>query len=168
MYGHVTSQIDQNLIVMQIMDEVSRDHGLACLTHEKPFAGVNGSGKHNNWSIATTCGTNLLDSVQLASSSGSPDIFPVIMAALVKAVNENGDLMRAAIATPGNDFRLGACEAPPAIISMYLGQDCTQYLTSYMSCVCLCLALNFYCRQDQKMFFIRIMMILSFFLMLVT
>jgi glutamine synthetase len=133
MYGTVTTQIDQNLMVMQIAEEVAAQYGLACLMQEKPFQGVNGSGKHNNWSIGTTDGTNLLNVGQIAKNSGSTEIFPVVMAAIIKAVNENGDLMRMAIATPGNDFRLGACEAPPAIISTYLGDDCTKYLTAYMS-----------------------------------
>ena len=130
LYGSVTTQIDQNLMVMQIIEEVAASYGLAALLQEKPFQGINGSGKHNNWSIGTEDGTNLLNVQQLAAKAG-PDIFPIIMAAIVKAVNENGDLMRLAIATPGNDFRLGACEAPPAIISMYLGDDMTNYLNSY-------------------------------------
>jgi glutamine synthetase len=94
--------------------------------------GVNGSGKHNNWSIATDDGTNLFNVGQLAKRSGSTAIFPVIMAAVVKAVDEYGDLMRMAIACPGNDFRLGACEAPPAIVSTYLGDSMTTYLEKYM------------------------------------
>ena len=131
LFGSVTTQIDQNLMVMQIIEEVAAQHGLAALLQEKPFQGVNGSGKHNNWSIATDNGTNLLNVGQLAKNSGSADIFPVIMSAIVKAVSENGDLMRMAIAAPGNDFRLGACEAPPAIISCYLGDDMTKYLEAY-------------------------------------
>lgn len=95
--------------------------------------GVNGSGKHNNWSIGTDDGTNLLNVSQLAKNSGSGEIFPVVMAAILKAVNDNGDLMRMAIASPGNDFRLGACEAPPAIMSVYLGDDMTRYLESYIN-----------------------------------
>ena len=132
LFGSVTTQIDQNLMVMQIIEEMAQNYNLAALLHEKPFQGVNGSGKHNNWSIATDNGTNLLNVGQLAKNSGSSEIFPVIMAALVKAVRENGDLMRMAIASPGNDFRLGACEAPPAIVSVYLGDDVTKYLESYM------------------------------------
>lgn len=131
LFGSVTTQIDQNLMVMQIIEEVSASHGLAALLQEKPFQGVNGSGKHNNWSIATDDGTNLLNVGQLAAKSGSDQIFPVIMAAIVKAVNDNGDLMRMAIASPGNDFRLGACEAPPSIMSVYLGDDLTAYLEGY-------------------------------------
>jgi len=130
-FGAVTSQVDQNLMVMQIMDEIAPKHGLTCLSHEKPFAGINGSGKHNNWSIATNCGTNLFDFAQLAENSGNTDIFPMIMAAVLKAVDLHGDLMRLSIAAPGNDFRLGACEAPPAIMSVYLGDTMTSYLDSY-------------------------------------
>jgi len=133
LFGTVTTQIDQNLMVMQIIEEVAVKHGLAALLQEKPFQGVNGSGKHNNWSIGTDDGTNLLNVAQLATNSGNADIFPIIMAAIVKAVDKNGDLMRLAIACPGNDFRLGACEAPPAIVSMYLGDDMTNYLESYIN-----------------------------------
>jgi len=131
LFGFVTTQIDQNLMVMQIMDEVAANYGLAILMQEKPFQGVNGSGKHNNWSIATNDGTNILNVGQLAKNSGKDDIFPVVMAAIIKAVDTNGDLMRMAIASPGNDFRLGACEAPPAIMSVYLGDDMTKYLDSF-------------------------------------
>ena len=131
LFGTVTTQIDQNLMVMQILEEVAIKHGLAALLHEKPFQGVNGSGKHNNWSLGTNCGTNLLNVAQLAKNSGSTEIFPVIMAAIIQAVDQNGDLMRCAVAHPGNDFRLGACEAPPAIISTYLGDDVTKYLEAY-------------------------------------
>jgi glutamine synthetase len=113
------------------VDEIAPKHGLTCLTHEKPFAGINGSGKHNNWSIATNCGTNLFDFSQVATNSGNTDIFPMVMAAVVKAVDTHGDLMRLSIAAPGNDFRLGACEAPPAIMSVYLGDDMTTFLDDY-------------------------------------
>eukprot|EP01040_Poterioochromonas_malhamensis_P006851 gene6851-7387_t len=131
LFGFVTTQIDQNLVVMQLLEEVAANHGLVALLQEKPFAGVNGSGKHNNWSIGTVDGVNLFNVNQLATASGSREIFPIIMAAVVKAVHDHGDLMRAAIASPGNDFRLGACEAPPAIISTYLGEDMTRYLDAY-------------------------------------
>jgi len=110
MYGYVTTQIDQNLMVMQIIDEVSVKYGLAALMNEKPFQGVNGSGKHNNWSLAANDGTNLLNVEELARNSGSDDIFPVVMAAIVKAIDKYGDLMRLSVASPGNDFRLGACK----------------------------------------------------------
>ena len=110
------------------MDEIAPRHGLACLSHEKPFAGINGSGKHNNWNIGTSCGTNLFNFEQVAKNTGSSDIFPLVMAAVVKAIDQHGDLMRLSIAAPGNEFRLGACEAPPAIMSIYLGETMTSYL----------------------------------------
>jgi len=131
LYGFVTTQIDQNLVVMQVIEEIAIKHGLAALFQEKPFQGVNGSGKHNNWSIGTTDGVNLLNVGQLAAKSGSAEIFPIIMAAIVKAVDQHADLMRLSIAVPGNDFRLGACEAPPAIISTYLGENMTSFLDAY-------------------------------------
>jgi glutamine synthetase len=131
-YGTMTTQIDQNLMAMQILDEVAAAHGLAALLQEKPFARVNGSGKHVNWSLAMGDGTNLLNVPQLASVTGDHEVFPVIMAAILKAINDNGDLMRLAIATPGNDFRLGACEAPPSIISTHLGEDMASYLRAYI------------------------------------
>ena len=133
LFGSNTTQIDQNVFVMQIIEEVAPKHGLAALLQEKPFNDVNGSGKHNNWSIATRDGINFLAPDEVMEATGNPDAFPVIMAALVAAVDENGDLMRAAIASPGNDFRLGACEAPPAIVSTYLGDDMTTYLEAFMN-----------------------------------
>merc|ERR1711990_404467 len=132
-FGTATTQIDQNLMFMQIAEEVSARHGLACLMHEKPFAGINGSGKHNNISLGTTEGVNLLNVGQLQKASGSSEIFPVLMAGIISAVDTHGDLMRMAIASPGNDFCLGACEAPPAIVSTYLGDDITAYLEKFMA-----------------------------------
>merc|ERR1719281_1161573 len=131
LYGSVTTQVDQNVVVMQVIEEVAAQHGLAALFQEKPFNNINGSGKHNNWSIGTFDGVNLLNVDQIAKASGSSDIFPVVMAAIISAVDKHGDLMRMAIASPGNDFRLGACEAPPAILSTYLGKDMTTYLDNY-------------------------------------
>jgi glutamine synthetase len=131
LYGNVTTQTDQNLLVMQLAEEIASKHDLAALFDEKPFEGVNGSGKHNNWSICTDDGCNLLNVEQLAQKSGSREIFPIILAAIVKAINDNGDLMRMAISSSGNDFRLGACEAPPSIISTYLGDQMTKYLEGY-------------------------------------
>lgn len=131
LYGYNTTQVDQNLMVMQIIEEVSARHGLAALLQEKPFNDVNGSGKHNNWSIATDDGIMLLAPSKINKATGNPCAFAVIMAAIISAVNEHGDLMRMAIATPGNDFRLGACEAPPAIVSTYLGDDMTFYLAHF-------------------------------------
>ena len=132
MFGTVTTQIDQNLMVMQIIEEVAARHNLAALLQEKPFAGVNGSGKHNNWSLWTDTGVNLLAPDKLNSASGNAAAFPTVMAAIVRGVDVHGDMMRSAIASPGNDFRLGACEAPPAIISAYLGDDMTDYLEGFM------------------------------------
>ena len=111
---------DHNELTMEVMKKVAEKHGLVCLLHEKPFAGVNGSGKHNNWSISTNTGENLLD------PGKSPETnlqFQLILAAVVKAVHEYQDLLRLTVASAGNDHRLGANEAPPAIISMYLGDD---------------------------------------------
>ena len=131
LFGTNTTQIDQNLWVMQIIEEVAAKHDLAALLQEKPFNNVNGSGKHNNWSIATNSGVNLLAPSQLEKASNNPLAFPVVMAAIIAAVDEHGDLMRMSIASPGNDFRLGACEAPPAIVSTYLGDDMTTYLDAF-------------------------------------
>lgn len=133
LYGSNTTQIDQNVFVMQIIEETAAKHDLAALIQEKPFNDINGSGKHNNWSVATRSGTNFLSPAEVIEATGNDDAFPVIMAAIVAAVDENGDLMRAAIASPGNDFRLGACEAPPAIVSTYLGDDMTSYLEDFMN-----------------------------------
>lgn len=130
-FGTVTTQIDQNLVVMQILEEVASEHGLTALMQEKPFNNINGSGKHNNWSIITDCGVNLLNMEQVAKATGNSEIFPVIMTAILAAVDTHGDLMRMAIASPGNDFRLGACEAPPAIVSTYFGEELTGILKDY-------------------------------------
>jgi len=132
-FGLATTQIDQNLMVMQIAEEVAARHGLACLNQEKPFSGINGSGKHNNFSLGTDTGVNLLHPGQLREASGSPMAFIAVMSAIVSAVDKHGDLMRCAIASPGNDFRLGACEAPPAIVSMYLGGDMSAYLKNFVA-----------------------------------
>ena len=111
---------DHNELTMEVMKKVAEKHGLVCLLHEKPFAGVNGSGKHNNWSISTNTGENLLDPGKTPESNLQ---FQLFLAAIVKAVHEYQDLLRLTVASAGNDHRLGANEAPPAIISMYLGDD---------------------------------------------
>ncbi len=131
LYGVNTIQIDQNLVVMQVIEEVAARHGLAALLQEKPFSGINGSGKHNNWSISTREGAQLLLPKSINEATGNKMAFPVVMSAIVAAIDEYGDLMRMAIASPGNDFRLGAMEAPPAIISTYLGEDMTTYLEGF-------------------------------------
>mmetsp|Transcript_8757 Transcript_8757/g.19635 ORF Transcript_8757/g.19635 Transcript_8757/m.19635 type:complete len:725 (+) Transcript_8757:115-2289(+) len=131
LYGYNTTQVDQNLMVMQIIEEVATRHGMAALMQEKPFNDVNGSGKHNNWSLATDDGIMMLHPKKIEQATGNPTAFAVIMSAIIAAVNEHGDLMRMSIASPGNDFRLGACEAPPAIVSTYLGDDMTFYLSHF-------------------------------------
>ena len=111
---------DHNELTMEVMKKIAEKHGLVCLLHEKPFAGVNGSGKHNNWSISTNTGENLLDPGKAPENNIQ---FQLFLAAIVKAVHEYQDLLRISVASAGNDHRLGANEAPPAIISMYLGDD---------------------------------------------
>ncbi len=111
---------DHNELTMEVMKKIAEKHGLVCLLHEKPFAGVNGSGKHNNWSLSTNTGENLLSPGKHPETNYQ---FQLFLAAVVKAVDEYQDLLRATVATAGNDHRLGAHEAPPAIISMYLGDD---------------------------------------------
>ena len=111
---------DHNELTMEVMKKTAEKHGLVCLLHEKPFAGVNGSGKHNNWSISTKTGKNLLDPGKEPEKNTQ---FLLFLAAIVKAVHEYQDLLRISVASAGNDHRLGANEAPPAIISMYLGDE---------------------------------------------
>ena len=111
---------DQNQLTMEIMKKVARRHGLICLLHEKPFAGLNGSGKHNNWSMSTNEGENLLEPGKTPESNAQ---FLLFLTAILKAVDENQDLLRISVASAGNDHRLGANEAPPAIISVYLGDE---------------------------------------------
>jgi glutamine synthetase len=111
---------DHNELTMEIMKKTAEKHNLVCLLHEKPFAGVNGSGKHNNWSISTNKGENLLDPGKAPENNLQ---FQLFLAAIVKAVHEYQDLLRISVASAGNDHRLGANEAPPAIISMYLGDE---------------------------------------------
>ncbi len=110
---------DHQMLIMQLLRSVAEHHGLVCLLHEKPFAGINGSGKHNNWSIATDTGVNLLDPRDEAHTNMQ---FLVFLLAVVRAVDLHADLLRASVASAANDHRLGANEAPPAIISIYLGE----------------------------------------------
>jgi glutamine synthetase len=131
-FGTVVTQVDQNLVVMQIIEECAARFGLAALMQEKPFAGINGSGKHNNWSLSTTEGVQLMKPQDLNKASGNPTCFPAVMAAVVRGVSMHGDLMRMAISSPGNDFRLGAMEAPPAVITTFLGDSVTEYLKGFM------------------------------------
>ncbi len=111
---------DHNQLVMEIMKKVAKRHNLECLLHEKPFAGVNGSGKHNNWSIVTDTGINLLDPGKKPHEN---TVFLTFLAAVIKAVDDNAELLRLSASNPGNDHRLGANEAPPAIISIFLGEQ---------------------------------------------
>lgn len=111
---------DHNQLTMEIMQKVAAKHGLVCLLHEKPFAGVNGSGKHNNWSIATDSGVNLLSPGETPYENAQ---FLLFLCAVIKAVDDYQDLLRISVATAGNDHRLGANEAPPAVVSMFLGDE---------------------------------------------
>ena len=121
---------DQNALTMEIMKKVALKHGLVCLLHEKPFAGVNGSGKHNNWSISTNLGQNLLDPGKNPKDNIQ---FLTFLAAIIKAVDENADLLRLSVASAGNDHRLGANEAPPAIMSIFVGSELQQILDALES-----------------------------------
>ncbi len=121
---------DHNQLTMEIMKKVAERHGLVCLLHEKPFAGVNGSGKHNNWSMTTNTGYNLLDPGDSPYESAQ---FLLFLTAVIKAVDDYQDLLRIAVASAGNDHRLGANEAPPAIISMFLGDELSEILDALES-----------------------------------
>ena len=116
---------DHNQLTMEMMKKVAQRHGLECLLHEKPFAGVNGSGKHNNWSISTNTGLNLLEPGDTPQDNMQ---FLLFLCAIIKAVDEHQDLLRVSVASAGNDHRLGANEAPPAIISIFLGEQLTDIL----------------------------------------
>ncbi|MCQ2509260.1 MAG: glutamine synthetase III [Lachnospiraceae bacterium] len=119
--------VDHNQLTMEMMKKVAERHGYVCLLHEKPFAGINGSGKHNNWSMSTNTGVNLLDPGKTPAENTQ---FLVFLAAVIKAVDEYADLMRLSVASAGNDHRLGANEAPPAIISIFLGDELTAVIES--------------------------------------
>ncbi len=119
-YSTTNIATDNNQLTMEIMQKVASKHGLVCLLHEKPFAGVNGSGKHNNWSIATDTGVNLLTPGETPYENAQ---FLLFLVAVIKAVDEYQDLLRLSVATAGNDHRLGANEAPPAVISIFLGDE---------------------------------------------
>ena len=117
--------VDHNQLTMELMQKVAHRHGMVCLLHEKPFAGVNGSGKHNNWSIATNTGVNLLDPGTTPFENAQ---FLLFLCAVIQAVDDYQDLLRISVATAGNDHRLGANEAPPAVVSMFLGDELTEVL----------------------------------------
>ena len=124
-YSTTNIATDHNQLTMEIMQKVASRHGLVCLLHEKPFAGVNGSGKHNNWSIATNTGVNLLTPGDTPHDNAQ---FLVFLCAVIQAVDDYQGLLRLAVATAGNDHRLGANEAPPAVVSMFLGDELTAVL----------------------------------------
>ena len=126
-YSSVNVATDHNQLTMEVMQKVADRHGLVCLLHEKPFAGVNGSGKHNNWSIATDTGINLLSPGATPHDNAQ---FLVFLCAIIKAVDDYQDLLRMSVATAGNDHRLGANEAPPAVVSIFLGDELTEVLES--------------------------------------
>ena len=121
---------DHNQLTMEIMQTVAARHGLVCLLHEKPFAGVNGSGKHNNWSMSTDTGVNLLSPGETPHENAQ---FLLFLCAVIQAVDDYQDLLRTAVATAGNDHRLGANEAPPAVVSIFLGDELTAVLKSIES-----------------------------------
>jgi glutamine synthetase len=124
-YEEINKATDHNQLLMDVMEKAAEKHDLKVLLHEKPFAGVNGSGKHNNWSLITDTGVNLF---QPSNSARENLQFLTFLVATIKAVYDNADLLRASIASAGNDFRLGANEAPPAIISVFLGKTLTEVL----------------------------------------
>jgi len=126
-FANANIATDHNQLMMDIMKKVAERHGMVCLLHEKPFAGVNGSGKHNNWSLTTNTGVNLFNP---GKNPAENKRFLLFLAAVIKAVNEHQDLLRLSVASAGNDHRLGANEAPPAIVSMFLGDELTSILES--------------------------------------
>jgi len=129
-YETVNIACDHNQLTMEMMKKVAGRHGLFCLLNEKPFAGVNGSGKHNNWSLTTNTGYNLLEPGDSPHESAQ---FLLFLTSVIKAVDENQDMLRASVASYGNDYRLGGFEAPPAIISIFLGDELTEILEAIES-----------------------------------
>lgn len=129
-YSKVNITTDNNHLLMQLMQDIAKKHGLRCLLHEKPFAGVNGSGKHNNWSVVTDTGINIFNP-GINPANNKP--FIAALACTIKAVDENADLLRMSIANAGNDHRLGGNEAPPAIVSMFLGEDLDELIETICS-----------------------------------
>ena len=129
-YVKTTLAVDNNLLIMEYMKKIAEKHGLVCLLHEKPYAGVNGSGKHNNWSLSTDGGKNLLHAGKTPAENV---IFLLTLAAIVKAVDDYQDLLRISVAYAGNDHRLGAAEAPPAIVSIFVGEELEQIIDSIIN-----------------------------------
>ena len=124
-YATTNIAADHNQLTMEIMQKIARKHDMVCLLHEKPFEGVNGSGKHNNWSISTNTGVNLLEPGDTPAENAQ---FLLFLCAVLKAVDDHQDLLRVSVATAGNDHRLGANEAPPAVVSIFLGDELTEIL----------------------------------------
>jgi len=129
-YATANIATDHNQLIMEIMKKVAKRHGLECLLHEKPYRGVNGSGKHNNWSLVTDTGINMLDPGKVPHENTQ---FLLLLAAIIKAVDENAELIRIASSNPGNDYRLGADEAPPAIVSVFLGDQLEDVVMQYIN-----------------------------------
>ena len=129
-YVSTNLAVDQNLLIMEYMKKIAERHGLVCLLHEKPYAGVNGSGKHNNWSISTDTGKNLLNAGKTPAENV---LFLLVLAGIVKAVDDYQDLLRVSVAHAGNDHRLGAAEAPPAILSIFVGEELDSIIDSIVS-----------------------------------
>ena len=129
-YVKTNLAVDNNLLIMEYMKKIAEKHGLVCLLHEKPYAGVNGSGKHNNWSLSTDGGKNLLHAGKTPAENV---IFLLTLAAIVKAVDDYQDLLRISVAYAGNDHRLGAAEAPPAIVSIFVGEELEQIIDSIIN-----------------------------------
>ena len=126
-YATTNIAVDHNQLTMEIMQKIAKKHDMVCLLHEKPFEGVNGSGKHNNWSISTNTGVNLLEPGDTPAENAQ---FLLFLCAVLKAVDDYQDLLRIAVASAGNDHRLGAHEAPPAVVSIFLGNELTEILES--------------------------------------
>ena len=126
-YTTTNVAVDNNQLTMEIMKRVAEKHGLVCLLHEKPFEGINGSGKHNNWSMITDTGVNILDPGKTPAENTQ---FLIFLTAVIKAVDEYADVLRISVASAGNDHRLGANEAPPAVVSVFLGDELTEVLKS--------------------------------------
>ena len=126
-FGDANTAADHNQLTMEIMKNVAAKHGLVCLLHEKPFAGVNGSGKHDNWAISTDTGKNLLDPGKTPRDNAQ---FLLFLVAIIKGVDDYQEMLRCTVASAGNDHRLGANEAPPAVVSVFLGSELNAVLES--------------------------------------
>lgn len=140
MFSGANSATDHNQLIMELMKRIAPKHGMVCLLHEKPFAGMNGSGKHNNWSLSTESGENLLNPGKEPSEN---TLFLLLLTAVIAAVDDHQDLIRFSACSYSNDLRLGQTEAPPAIISVFIGDE----LGEIMDTIC---AGNDYSRAEQQ------------------